>query len=142
MNPFEAPAEEAPRLVDESAEWYDRLATRRRRLNLSFGALLSCFIGWIAIASSFDEPPQTSDGAVVFSFTLLIAAVAFWTITQVHVFLVLKMTRGASGAALTVLVLGLPLLGFIAVLIANRRATAALRLGGYRVGLLSGGRRI
>ena len=138
MNPFEAPAEEAPRFPGESSEWYDRLRTRRRRLTLSFTALLSCLIGWIPIASLFDAPPLDSGSASVVLIAWLIAVAALWTTTQVHVFLVLKMTGSASGAALTVLFLGLPLVGSIAVLIATRRAAAALRLGGYRVGFLSG----
>jgi len=61
---------------------------------------------------------------------------ALWTTTQVHVFLVLKTTGSATGAFLTVLILGLPLLGSLAVMIASRRATGLLRRAGYEVGFL------
>jgi hypothetical protein len=129
MNPFEAPAEEAPRLKDKSGEWYDLLATRRRRLNLSFLAQVLCLIGGVPIASLFDAPPAGFSGSSVVLPVWTFVVIALWITTQIHVFLVLKMTGDAFGAALTVLFLGLPCVGSIAVIVATRRAADALRLG-------------
>jgi hypothetical protein len=138
VNPFEAPAEEAPRLPEESAEWYDRLATLRRRLNLSFLAQLLCLIGWVPFASLPDGPPAGFGGSSTVVAIWACVVIALWITTQVHAFLVLKMTGDAFGAALTVLFLGLPCVGSISVIVATRRAADALRRGGHRVGYLGG----
>jgi hypothetical protein len=136
MNPFQAPTEETEDVRGPTSEWYERLAKLRRRLNLSFLALLACLVGWVPIGALFETPPLDSGSASALFLAWAIAVIGLWITTQFHVYLVLKMTGTASGAALTVLILGLPLVGSISVMIATRRASSALRSAGYEVRFL------
>src|SRR5882672_12064320 len=117
MNPFQAPTEETEDIRGPTSEWYERLAKLRRRLNLSFLALLACLVGWVPIGALFDAPPLDSASTSALFVAWAITVIGLWITTQIHVYLVLKTTGTASGAALTVLFPGLPLVGSIAVLI-------------------------
>jgi hypothetical protein len=138
MNPYQAPAEEAPLLSAHQSEWYERLAKLKRHLSLSFlaqlGGMFSIIPLAFALGDSFPHGDQNPSQTLVTLWALLI--VALWVNTQVRVFLVAKTVGTRTGALFTVLFLGLPLGGAIAVGIANQRATRALREGGYKVGFL------